>query len=167
LTLKVEVFIDRSGWPAGPWGDEPDRVEWRDGRTGLTCLVLRHRKFGSWCAYVAVPPGHPLHGRDYGDADVLDIYAHGGLTFAGPCMDDDRPKVEQVCHVPEPGEPDDVWWFGFDCNHAGDYAPGMVAAGIEPWRDDVVYRDLGYVQGQCELLAWHLAAARSAGTGDA
>jgi hypothetical protein len=25
--------------------------------------------------------------------------------------------------VPNPGEPDDVWWFGFDCAHCDDMSP--------------------------------------------
>lgn len=61
-TEKTETFIDRTGWPSGPWDDEPDRVEWRDEATGLPCLALRNDMFGSWCGYVAVPPGHPVHG---------------------------------------------------------------------------------------------------------
>lgn len=33
--------------------------------------------------YVAVPTGHPLHGKHYDEADeVIDI--HGGLTFSEP-----------------------------------------------------------------------------------
>lgn len=35
------------------------------------------------------------------------LAVHGGLTYSDRCHDD-------ICHVPAPGEPDDVWWFGFD-----------------------------------------------------
>src|SRR5690606_18441494 len=28
-----------------------------------------------------------------------------------------------VCHVADAGEPDHVWWFGFDCAHCDDLSP--------------------------------------------
>lgn len=37
----------------------------------------------------------------------------------------ERMVSRAVCHLPEPGEPDRVWWFGFDCAHLGDIIPGM------------------------------------------
>lgn len=108
---------DRTGWPPGPWDDEPeDRVEWR--HAGFPCLLVRG-PMGAWCGYVGVPPGHLAHGKDYGDVNV-DV--HGGLTFARPCHEDGP-----ICHVPAPGEPDEVWWLGFDCNHYTDVAPKMLA----------------------------------------
>jgi hypothetical protein len=145
-------FRDRIEWPPGPWHDEPDRVEWRDPVTRYACLALRNWA-GAWCGYVGVPPGHPWHGAGYDD---LGVSVHGGLTFAGPCMTDDRPREERVCHVPAPGEPGDVWWFGFDCNHGHDVAPRIDALVEFP---GAVYRDLDYVRGQCANLAAQIEAA--------
>src|SRR6266436_107280 len=54
--------IDRTGWTEGPWDQEPDRLEWKDATTGLTCLAVRNR-FGAWCGYVGVPPTHAWHGK--------------------------------------------------------------------------------------------------------
>src|SRR5437868_461399 len=96
--------------PPGPWDNEPDRLEWR--HAGLPCLMNRNRS-GVWCGYVAVPPGHPFHGASYDDERTYDLPSHGGLTFSSTCSG-------EICHVPQPGEPDDVWWFGFDCNHGYD-----------------------------------------------
>jgi hypothetical protein len=117
--------------PPGPWWDEPDQVDWTD-LTGIECRA-RRGPVGAWCGYVGVRPGHPLHGQDYDD---LDVTVHGGLTFAGP-------------HV---SGPPDVWWFGFDCAHAGDYAPGMVADGFTAFPGEV-YRDLPYVLAEIMGLA--------------
>lgn len=169
--------IDKSAWGEGPWTAEPDRAEWE--HAGFPCLAVRGPDFsGHWCGYVAVPPGHPLHGKRYDDESV-NVDVHGGLTYAQACAGD-------ICHVPKPGAPDDVWWFGFDCAHAGDLSPAMRAKYLhhgypfnsEPydhvkamaatdWSVDV-YRTLDYVQAEANRLADQLAAvtARPADTGD-
>lgn len=109
--------IDRTGWQPGSWDDEPeDRIEWRDESTGLSCL-MRRTKLGVWCGYVACPPGHPMHGKSGSDCSATgDLRVHGGITYGAACSG-------EICHVPSPGEPDDVWWLGSDCNHSGDLAP--------------------------------------------
>jgi len=147
---EPKTSIDKSNWPRGPWDDEPDRVEFE--HAGLPCLMIRHPRHGNYCGYAAVPPGHPLHGKDY---DTPEVDVHGGLTYADKCQGD-------ICHVPKPGEPEDVWWFGFDCAHGGDRAPGLEAdlreAGIPRLSDyGEVYRDLSYVRAETEKLAEQLA----------
>ena len=142
--------IDKSTWGDGPWQTEPDRVEWV--HAGLPCLALRNR-LGNWCGYAAVPPGHALHGKHYDDVDVD---AHGGLTYSDGC------DGARICHVPAPGEPADVWWFGFDCAHLGDISPGMDAyarlRGRPPLRfTEDSYKDLAYVQAETNSLAKQLA----------
>jgi hypothetical protein len=156
---QTETWIDKSAWGVGPWTEEPDRVEWyfRD----IACLALRHPDSGHWCGYAAVHPGHPWHGRDFMD---LDLDVHGGLTFSAPCAppSDERAKREQVCHVPRPGEPDAVWWLGFDCSHAWDIAPARAARHREfaPGPDEV-YRRIGYVKMQAQALAHQILGAAS------
>lgn len=136
--------IDRAGWGPGPWDGEPDRIEFE--HAGLPCLMRRVAATGAWCGYVAVPPGHPDHGKSWGDADV-EVEVHGGLTYSGPRQGD-------ICHVPKPGEPDDVHWFGFDCAHARDLMPAI------PHRGET-YRDQHYVRGEVESLAEQLARRRA------
>lgn len=131
-----ESFTDKSAWPAGPWRDEPDRVEWR--YRGLPCLIVRTDHTGALCGYVGLPPEHPS--RDAGD-DKFSV--HGGLTYGAPCDEDGK-----ICHVPLPGESADVLWIGFDTAHAGDLMPGM---GLRFAGD--VYRDLAYVRAEVESLA--------------
>ena len=129
--------IDRSTWGRGPWDAEPDRVEFE--HAGLPCLLRRNRS-GVWCGYAAVPPDHPWHGTHY---DEVPVDVHGGLTYADACQG-------SICHVPKPGEPDNVWWFGFDCANLGDLVPGLWADGD--------YRDMAYVRTETTRLAQQLAA---------
>lgn len=146
---KIEIpVIDKTGWGEGPWQHEPDRVEFE--HAGLPCLMQRHERFGHWCGYAAVPPGHPAYGKDLDD---IDVEAHGGVTYAALC-------AGAICHTPKPGEPDNVWWFGFDCAHAFDLIPAMTHPSLR--FPDEHYRDLTYVRGQVERLAEQLAAAGTA-----
>lgn len=163
-------FVDKSAWSDGPWQDEPDKMQWQDETTGLPCLAVRGPG-GHWCGYVGVSEGHPWFGLGYsecregcescwgvhspdGQTDV-----HGGLTFADFCAEKD--PEHGICHVTEPGAPERVWWFGFDCAHSGDLSP--------KWADRFsfssglyeVYRSLEYVRGECSALARQLEAARS------
>jgi hypothetical protein len=154
----IDPRCDRSGWPAGPWNDEPDKVQWRDAATSMPCVAKRASQFGHWCGYVGVAPTHPLHGKEYDD---LDIAVHGGLTFAAGCQD--GPPAQTVCHVPDAGEPEHLWWFGFDCAHCDDYSPYDAQRAKERpetfWRINGAsqYRDLRYVQAQCANLARQLS----------
>lgn len=126
---------NREDWGKGPWLNEPDRVEWRMPELpGLVCLAARGPS-GSWCGYVAVPPGHPLHGKGYEDVSCS---VHGGLTFADRCQ-----PGGLICHVPAPGEPDDVWWLGFDCAHGGDYSPALKASMAMAARSMLAKMDAG------------------------
>lgn len=161
---ESDKYPGREEWGPGPWQSEPDRIEWRS--HGLPCL-MRRTELGIWCGYVAVPPGHPLYGKDWSDERVSELAAHGGITYASGCQGD-------ICHVPQEGEPANVHWFGFDCAHAWDYTPGLERltrkaradiavrfpelAGKALVRNNV-YRDEAYVRGECESLAAQLRAA--------
>lgn len=157
--MRTETWLDRTGWDAGVWDDEPDRAEWTD-RTGFPCLALRHAHYGVWCGYVAVPPGHPWHGRSWNDLPE----GLADVNFAEPCMETDQPHRERICHVPAPGEPDDVWWFGFDCGHALDvkpHEPMEKIYGKLPGYGgfERTYRTLDYVRDKCALIALQVAQA--------
>lgn len=70
-------------------------------------------------------------------------------------------QATNICHVPAEGEPDDVWWFGFDCSHAGDVAPGMPydlerMGTPTGWNTIHEYRDIAYVEQNCAALARQL-----------
>lgn len=134
--------MKNAAWGQGPWDDEPDRVDFE--HAGRRCLMLRNLRLGHWCGYVAVPPGHPYYGKDY---DGLDVEVHGGLTYADACAGD-------ICHKAKPGEPDDLWWLGFDCGHFLDLVPFRHDSDLP---EKEIYRDVAYVRAECERLAEQLA----------
>lgn len=159
------ITVDKTEWGGGEWAYEPDKLQWRDEATGLPCLINRGPS-GALCGYVGVSPGHPAFGADYNDVDVR---VHGGLTFAGPC----HPGVNEssgICHVPEAGESDHVYWLGFDCCHAWDVSPAYKRfyedfdkehpeyAGLR--RMDETYRTVDYVKEEVRGLAAQLSQQR-------
>lgn len=156
-----QVKAERAKWPKGPWDAEPDRAEWKSD-VGYPCLAIRGA-MGCWCGYVGVPPTHPAYGKSY---DVVNVEVHGGLTYANKCRG-------YICQVSALGDPDDVFWFlGFDCAHAFDESPGMVAFRNEYMPESMrlraeapgdfcdVYRTLDYVKAECASLAAQLWAMR-------
>lgn len=130
--------------PGGPWMDEPDRVEFR--HAGFPCILHRGGG-GAWCGYVGLPPGHAAHGKNYSDVDV-DV--HCGLTYGQSCGG-------AICHVPAPGEPDDLWWLGFDCSHLFDWRP---VDGDEYGDPRGSYKTVGYAKRETERLAEQLSTCK-------
>lgn len=167
---ETPYVVDKTGWGPGAWNDEPDRVDFV--HAGLPCLALRHPRNGNWCGYAAVPPGHPLHGRDWKEGVPLAF--HYEINYSAAC------DGGLICHVPAPGEPDGVWWFGGDFGHTFDFSPAVDArlkVAMQrasdigaPWADVMrprgendplfqeVYRALPYVRHCIEALAEQLAA---------
>ena len=159
-----------------PWLTEPSREEFK--HAGFPCIIQRGPA-GAWCGYVAVTPEHVMHGKGYsseyddegnyvgpGPVEALDV--HGGITYANHCAED-----AGICHKAEPGEPDNVWWLGFDCAHGGDITPKHddpesesnlrmrerhpdMQWGNFPWKKNSVYRDIDYVRRETESLAEQL-----------
>lgn len=136
----------RPQWGAGPWTEEPNRQEFE--HAGLPCIIHRGGS-GAWCGYVGVKPGHPLHRLGYND-DKVNVEVHGGLTYSEKC-------AGHICHVAKPGEPDDVWWFGFDCAHSWDVAPGLQRF-MDRYEFNASYKDVFYAIAETERLARQLAA---------
>lgn len=168
METRQWTTMDKSTWSEGPWQTEPDKMQWTDEATGLPCLAKRNQG-GALCGYVGVPGGHPWYRKDYDDID-LPLGVHGGLTYADHCQEE-AGEAEGICHIPGPGEPDDVWWLGFDCAHCYDLSPATNArlrrynpGWEERWKTltlnagvEETYRDLVYVQAQCRSLAQQIA----------
>lgn len=150
---------DKTGWGPGPWQDEPDKMQFVDQATGLPCLIVRSPSSGSLCGYVGVPETHKAFELHYDAELVRGINVHGGLTFSNHCTKGGAEETH-ICHVPAPGESDNVWWFGFDCAHYRDICPGMVATlrsiGIDQDRSDETYRTINYVKRNIAKLALQL-----------
>ena len=162
--LQEVLRIDKSDWGEGPWQTEHDRVDFVS--HGFAAFIRRHERHGYWCGYVGVPREHPLYGKHWRDA-CDDFQAHRGVNYSAKC----RPPV---CHVPPPGMPDDVWWFGFDCGHMFDLAPGAEAMVREMMRESTsppmpqkppelaameVYRTESYAMRETKKLAAQLQLA--------
>lgn len=152
--MKIEKYEKDPDWGQGPWMEEPDRIEWTDEETGYPCLLTRNHDMGNLCGYVAVPKGHPYYHKTYNEIGHK-ISAHGGLTYSRACQG-------HICHEPEPGEPDNVWWFGFDCAHASqDLIPGMrrMQETMKNKYFNPTYKDLNYVIEEIVDLARQLKEA--------
>lgn len=173
MEYKEYRTVDKTTWPRGEWDDEPDKVQFVDTATGLPCLIKRSYHYadgtgcgsGNLCGYVGIPPGHPLHGGHAKELDdMLETSVHGGLTYEGFCqeVDDER---HGICHVPGPDEPENIYWYGFDCGHGYDFQPGWQAMlnevptyiGARYGMEDE-YRNIEYVKNQCAILAAQLKA---------
>lgn len=158
----IDPKCDRSSWPSGLWDAEPDKAQWTDEATGYPCIAKRQSRSGHWCGYVGVTEGHPWFGKGYDDLPDYGPTAHCGLTYARACQD--GPEESSICHVPDPGEPDNVWWFGFDCAHCGDYSPQDAVyardrGGCFERMEGETYRTLEYVKDICRSLAAEIKVA--------
>jgi hypothetical protein len=94
--------------------------------------------------YVAVPPGHPLHGLHY---DAVDVDVHGGLTLAnGTEFIYENPMIKREDIEFLDGEvPEGYWIFGFDTCHAFD--------SLESWPRERVIGETMRLKNALELLA--------------
>lgn len=114
---------------------------------------------GCWCGYAGVDPSHPYYKLGYGDVDSI-LNAHGGITYAHGCN-------AGICHVPTDGENAQIWWFGFDTAHVGDFMPASTSylKKNSNWPKSTYlegpYRDLKYIYGETNELAEQLIAHRS------
>jgi hypothetical protein len=126
---------------------EPDKIQWQDEATGFPCLIVRNH-MGALCGYVGVSEDHPAYQKGYDDVNV-DV--HGCLTFSNFCSHGD--EATSICHIPEPGESDKVWWLGFDCAHWRDFCP---AYGQKLGLSEGAYKDISYVTTEVKSLARQL-----------
>jgi hypothetical protein len=154
-TKVAHGVYDRSTWGSGPWDNEPDKMQYWDAEHGFP-VVIKRGPMGILCGYVGVSLGHPWYGKRYDKVDVHGDYVsvHGGLTYAADCSQGEWAK--SICHTVPAGQPDDVWWLGFDCGHCDDVTPRSYGFEIQ----DAVYRDWAYVTQECKNLAVQAAKVR-------
>lgn len=177
IALQVYHNPERKPLGDGPWNNEADKVAWVDEETGLGCIMLRQEN-GTISGYVGVSLQHPLFGFE-ADAVPLDVASvvHGGITYGRPCEVNrfartayGKPRKERytVCHVTrtrlvqdyrtvqttqDEFEHEDLWWIGFDTDHAGDLVPNGQR---DDRRKGDAYREQAFVYGQCVELARRL-----------
>lgn len=162
------------------------KVEAQFDHAGMKCVVVM-TEMGHRCGYVGIPKGHQLHGIGYskkvqilktedmeniateraGLGQLLSCIAgkyreeyispdmffnvHGGITYS----EGGNYPVDN---------PEGLWWFGYDCSHAGD-ARDLNAIDDEKIRSvmgrlqyDGVVRTLNYCIEECKRLAEQLDA---------
>jgi len=163
MQTKEYHTTDKTLWGPGPWQKEPDKRQWLTA-AGMPGLIVRNLMTGNLCGYAGVALGHPMFGKDtldHDDDSLLRLIVHGGITFTGLCTPHED-ESRGICHKVEPGEPDKVWWLGFDCGHRVDVSPRMKVEDPEihalTRSADAKYRDLAYVTAQVEKLAAQLKA---------
>lgn len=161
---------------ARPWDTEPKELQFE--AEGLRCAMRRY-EMGYWCGYVGVGRDHPLYGlprnhllklplswfehrrglQGTGAIDML-LHATSGRRLEDACAIGMAFEVHGgVTFANHRSEDPDLWWFGFDCSHAGDYIPELAKLpGLKGIMRDAVYRDQQYVVGECMSLAAQLVA---------
>jgi hypothetical protein len=98
---------------------------------GLRCKILVG-PVGSLNGYVAVPKTHSAWGIDY---DKISIDVHGGLTFG------------QQGNATLWNDPD-LYWFGFDTAHAGDWVNYSDRSTDHKWTLNEVIKETTYMAKQ-------------------
>lgn len=189
MQTKEWTTADKSTWGEGPWQSEPDKRQWQTA-AGLPGLVVRNQfgALCGYVGVPRTHPLHSVDynaestaldaalerrkEQPIGEVPAMSVLAamlfgvepkatpetvfqvHGGLTFSDGC------QPNGICHEPDAGEDDRVWWFGFDCGHCDDLCPGMDARFPSLLLDDGrrAYRDIAYVTAEVESLARQLVA---------
>jgi len=148
----TETKIDKSNWPRGEWDNEPDILEFT--YSGYKCQILRMSDTGHLNGYVGITKTHPFFNKGQSNQIVMELSiesllaVHGGITFADNTISKDK----------------NIWWFGFDCAHYGDFCPGMEAnlhtspGAKTSWHRPENYRNIEYVKKEVESLAKQLKA---------
>ena len=174
------------GKPIEEWEQPPDapprRALSEAGEAVCALEVHGGLTFADGCADMSREAWDAFRLRQAGLLEQAERFPKGDAArtlarWAG-CFDDydhwkDRMQATAICHLPALGEPDGVWWFGFDSAHAGDLMPahrqmlreiGMpepseaTRAAMYGLRE--VYRDVAYIEAECTRLASQLAAIR-------
>lgn len=135
-------------------------------RAGLRAVTLRVST-GHLCGYVGLPAGHPLHGVGYsephaslaalreaamagpvGKRGILAVFCAAGMGESRQACPDFvfnvHGSITYAAGTPDyPAASDGLWWYGFDCAHAGDTPETCTQE---------------YAAEECESLAEQLAA---------
>lgn len=114
-----------------PWETEPDHVITE--AHGFVIEIKRH------------PTHKHLNGYIYIEGDELAKYCEAEVDVHGGWTHESH------------DEPADMYTFGFDCAHAGDYCPGM-----ELYHKDDIYRTMDFVLNELQVVAKKLADKMSA-----
>lgn len=138
--------IDKTGWPPGPWVDEPDGRLWQDQASGLPCAVLRH-PHGFLAGVVGLKPQH----RWYPAARTAHRVEPSPIDYEVISLGV-RP-IFGGAPVP-PGHR----WIGFGCEPPRGFAPAPHPRTGETAGDPASYVDFAAAIALTERLAAAVAA---------
>ena len=125
------------------WEIEPDYLHCIDEETGYFYYIYRDPEFKHLCGYVEIPNTHKVYWLSYMDELFYDIDVHGGVAYTGTL---ENPYAKDIRHN---------YVVGFDCNYAGDYAPGRKYPDCyKVSKKD--YKDMDFVISECKKLAKQL-----------
>lgn len=113
----------------------------------------------TWAKFRERMKAYEPEAREYPEGDAARRLNDPAATAAMESFDayEAFAQSRYICHLPEPGEPDNAWWFGFDCAHSGDLSPGYDFSRRYSYEN--AYRDAEYVANECRRLARQLKAA--------
>jgi hypothetical protein len=146
-------LLDKTGWLAGIWQEEPDLFYYIHESINYPCLASRNT-IGTWCGFVGIAETHPLFMQHYETEPYRYIEVHGEVSFTGFL------KEESLLFAP----PKRWWWIGFDTHHEGDFCPNVERFPNKPrtrklkakTSDSPIYRDVLFVEAQLNILAMQL-----------
>ncbi len=149
---------------------------------GFRAVVIM-TKMGHRCGYVGIPPTHPLYGVGYSEPSTAltfpaeePIGHRGIISVLVAATDNHRASPDAVFDVHgsityAAGSPDypieskNLWWFGYDCAHAGDardleqmhmFEDDETLRSVFADSEHGVIRTLAFCREQCESLAQQL-----------
>lgn len=114
--------------------------QWKT-KAGLNAVVVMMDR-GYRCGYVGVPIESSIFGFDYDNKIVAGVDVHGGLTYSG---------------LPDWSNDDNVWYFGYDCDHIYDLPINGDQMRSNCFGDEAEHRTLEYCVDKCEKLAEQLS----------
>ena len=170
------------GFNMNAWENEPNEDAFE--ASGLSCIMKRDHNL-VWTGHVGVPPSHALFRQR------RDVLVEVPSDAVGLPVDVKRVCMADVHGIVPPAikagnlplsvlvavhgglwstgvraENPELWFFGFQCGHAGDYRPAdpsnqqarqNAATTERPYTPDN-YRTYDYARKECEGLAAQLAA---------
>src|SRR5215510_304522 len=93
---------------------------------GLTfahgCAEITREKWEAWRTRL-LSSAHQDEAKKYPHGDAAKRLKEWAAGLDSYEAWGERSHARHICHTPSPGEPDNVWWLGFDCCHLGDLYP--------------------------------------------
>jgi hypothetical protein len=154
--LEARGVLDLYGDDLDGEGVSPDAV--LDAHGGITfadgCTEITPE---TWKQAKAKLPSYRAQAERFPQGDAAEYLREFGDRINDYETWREHRQQRAIYHIPAAGEPDNVWWFGFDCAHSGDLSPKYDNDSRFSMGRDGVYRNIAYVQKNCRELAKQLS----------